>query len=248
MATRKSPGAAADSGPDRYASLRRAQLAFESLDQPDVSLPARRAAQGPPEAFGVSPASAAPSSAGPSVAKGLPGLVHSQPGRPPLETAAHVVTATSGMRITPAGSAFERLKMGQERLSRSAGKPSSDADADSTKTVALDREAFDDIQRQARLHHTLVLLNTVSAYFKCSPAELQAEQARLGQMTSVQLDAVTRSYDHAAKQVMVTTDEVQAQKTARDTSRDIKLFYEQNGTTESVIDSERPRPGARPHP
>lgn len=245
MATRKSPGAA-DSGPDRYASLRRAQLAFESLDQPDVSLPARRAAQRPPEAVGASPESAAPSNAGPSVAKGLPGLVHSQPGRPPLETAAHVVTATSGMRITPAGSAFERLKMGQERLGRSAGKPSSDGD--STKTVALDREAFDDIQRQARLRHTLVLLNTVSAYFKCSPAELQAEQARLGQMTSAQLDAVTRSYDHAAKQVMVTTDEVQAQKTARDTSRDIKLFYEQNGTTESVIDSERPRPGARPHP
>lgn len=244
MATSKSmfrPKAPA-AGPvkDPLEGMRRAQMAFEALQRGDqVPVEARM-----PDRGGPPVPTKAGTKDGQEAAKPLvPGMIHSQPGKPPAAVVREARASRPGddMRVVPQGSAFERLKMGQNRLGRSTAAQSrpAEAGADKEKAKALGKEVFTDIQRSARIAHARHLIESVGAYYKSTAAENEAEVARLSALDDDALHKATQSYEFANAHVLTMTDEKHAQKVARESSKELRDFYEKNGTTEDTVESER---------
>lgn len=182
--------------------------------------------------------------AGPAASM-LPSMVQSQPGRPPAAVVRQARAKLPGddMRVVQQGSAFERLKMGQTRLGRSTDaletQSQPQASAGSEKSKALGKNELMDIHREARVAHAVTLVNAVGAYYKSSAAENQSEIAKLSALGADDLHKITRSYEFAHAHVLTMTDEKHAQKMARESSKEIRDFYEKHGTTDDIVESER---------
>lgn len=205
-------------------------MAFEALEE-GQPVPAEARLPGKGGAPLPSQASEGPGAGVPA----KPGMIVSQPGRPPahIVIAAAAAPAAPSMRLAQPGSAFERLQMGQQRL----GKGQGNEDANGVK--ALSKGAFKDIEREARLKHTLDLFGQVAAYYKASPKDIEAERARLSGLSAEELHAADRAYETAANHVKIMTDPAYAQQVARDSSKDLRQFFDKHGSTELQIESER---------
>lgn len=233
----------AKTGTDRFESLRRAQQAFDALDEgKPVPIEARLASKGGPPVRGSAKAIAevvvAPLQS--------PGMVHSRSDRAPAAVTPQSQVATPGSRIqvtseSTIGSAFDRLRMGQQRLGRSTEVQGRGERTDAGgKAKALSKDTISDIQRDARLHHTLALLAVICDYYKSSKEEIALEKARLTALNMQELASATGAYEHVSAQIMILTNEAQAQQAGREFTRELRQFYDKHGTTESQIESEAP--------
>lgn len=213
---------------DSFEALRRANLASQALDAGNA-IPAEIKRKNASKR-------ATTANVEPELPPGhLPGFVYSQTGRPGLHIAkGGKLSETLVIKAENRLSDFERLKMGQLRLGfiEARGK-----DVESVK--ALEKDAFNDIDREANMSLIKTMIDNVSKYFRCAPAEVEAEKRRLLALPKQDLDAVIQAYEFTQHHVMVMTDDLYAKKVAREDSMDMMRFYDTHGATEVQIESAR---------
>lgn len=248
MSNSNSPSAS-NLDPDRLEAMRRANLAFDAMEQgtlvPDLTrkdTPTKsRKASAPAKQQDTPAPIAVRERAAPIRALGL---IESSDMAPPVipfrKTALNIM-------ISASGSAFEQLKMGQMRLGRNVTRITSPHPglahlaAKSTDPLAvkvLDKESLQMIERETRLKMVVGSLETVSKYYKTSIEEIEAEKIRLANMSPIDLGRATMAYEFAANQVLIVTNDEHARKTAMESTKELRKFYEDNGSTEIQVESE----------
>lgn len=214
--------------PAKLDALRRAQMASAALDEgkaiPEIAKKPRKSTK--------STSDAAKTAQGENF---VPGMVYSRTGKPGKHVPASARPSDHiNIQATNTLSAFQRLKMGQIRLGLINAR---DSDAEAVK--ALEKDVFEDINRDAKIAHLLGIVEGVCRYYKSSPEEVASERLRIQAMNLLELDEMTRAYDFANNQVLIMTDELHAQKVARESTKEMRNFYEGHAVSEIQAESER---------